>query len=141
MRIRLQNRHLVALIPFPEGMKLKGEMSRARSKFLTLVMASYGALHESELELLREYAICDAQGEPRMADDGSFSLKDGNAKEYMAERTKLFDEVAEIEGGTYTTHMEAMQAILAGYDGELAGEEAGMYDALMDAFEEARTDA
>jgi len=51
MRIHLKNHHLVPLVPFLQGMNLKGERSRARSKFLTLALEAYTALHESELDL------------------------------------------------------------------------------------------
>jgi hypothetical protein len=141
MKIKLQNRYVVSLVPFLQGMKLRGAESRARSKLLGLAMDVYGSLHESELELLREFAVCDGNGEPQMAEDGSFSLKDGNAAGYLTERDRLFSEVAEIEGGTYTTHLEVMRQVLADYDGELSGDEAALYDALMDAFEEEDADA
>jgi hypothetical protein len=140
MRIKLQNRHVVALMPFLQGLKLKGEQSRARSKFLNLAMGAYTSLHESELELLREYAVCGEDGEPLIAEDGSFSLRDGHANEYLVEREKLFSEVAEIEGGTYTSHLETMRSVLIDYAEELSGDEAALYDALMDAFEEVGAD-
>jgi hypothetical protein len=65
MRIKLQNQHIITLIPFLQNMKLRGEKSRARSKFLLLAMESFYSLHESEVELLKEYAeldeaLCDA---------------------------------------------------------------------------------
>jgi hypothetical protein len=141
MRIRLQNRHVILLVPFLQGMCLKGEQSRARSKFLALAMDAYASLHESEVELLREYAVLGEDGEPKVSEDGGFTLKDGCAKGYLAERDKLFSEVAEIEGGTYTSHLASMRQVLAGYDGELSGDEAALYDALMDAFEEVDSDA
>jgi hypothetical protein len=137
MRIKLQNRYLVPLIPFLQGMKLRGEQSRARSKFLALAMEAYADLHESELELLKEYAVPDADGNPKMAEDGGFTLKEDTAREYLAERDKLFSEVAEIEGGTYTAHLALMRQILADYDEDLDGENAALYDALCDAFDDA----
>ena len=137
MRIDLKNRHLVALVPFLRDMKLRGERSRARSKFLGLATTAYTALHESELELLREYAVLDDSGNPIAAGDGSYTLKKETAREYHAEREKLFDEMAEIEGGTYTGHLELMKTILLEYDGELEGDTAAMYDALCDSFEHA----
>ena len=140
MRIKLQNRHIIPLVPFLRDMKLKGEQSRARSKFLNLVMETYGALHESEVELLKEYAVLDEKGNPKMAEDGSFTLREAAAKEYLAEREKLFDEVAEIEGGTYTAHLALMKRILTDYAEDLDGENADLYDALMDAFEEGGND-
>ena len=135
MRIRLQNHYLVPLIPFLRGMKLRGARSRARSKFLALALEAYAALHESEVELLREYAVLDGDGNPLAAGDGSFSLKEGLAQEYLAERGKLFDEVAEIEGGTYAEHLKLMRQVLLEYDEELDGENAALYDALCEAFE------
>jgi len=134
MRIKLQNQHIVTLIPFLQGLKLKGERSRARSKFLSLAMESYYSLHESEVELLKEYAELDEAGEPKQGESG-FILKKETAMEYLVERDKLFTEIAEIEGGTYTSHLELMRQILADYDEELDGDNAALYDALCDAFE------
>jgi len=140
MHIKLQNRYIVTLIPFLEGMKLKSEKSRARSKFLALAAEAYASLHDSELDLLREYAVQDERGEPRQDESGKFTLRDNTAREYMVERDKLFSEVAEIEGGTYTAHLSLMRQALAEYDGELEGDNAALYDALCDAFDEAAID-
>jgi hypothetical protein len=134
MRIKLQNKHIVTLIPFLQSMKLRGERSRARSKFLEIAMKSYYSLHESEVELLKEYAVLDDLGELKQSENG-FTLKEETAREYLIERDKLFSEVAEIEGGTYTSHLELMRQILADYDEELDGDNAALYDALWDAFE------
>ena len=135
MRIKLQNKHLITLIPFLQGMKLKGERSRARSKFLSLATDAYYSLHESEVELLKEYAVLNESGEPKQKEDGSFTIREECLREYLTEREKLFNEIAEIEGGTYTSHLELMRQILADYDEELDGAEAALYDALCDAFE------
>ena len=67
-------------------------------------------------------------------------LKEETAREYLIERDKLFSEIAEIEGGTYTAHLELMRQILADYDENLSGETAVLYDALWDAFEEVKVD-
>ena len=137
MKIKLENRYIVPLVPFLQNMKLRGQKSRARSKFLALAMGVYGALHESELELLKEYAVLDGDGDPKANADGSYSLREDTAKEYLTEREKLFSEVAEIEGGTYAEHLALMRQILADYNEEMAGENAALYDKLCDAFEAA----
>ena len=134
MQLKLQNRHLVPLIPFLQGMKLKGERSRARSKFLAVALEAYAALHESELELLKEYAVLDDKGEPRADEDGSFRLREETAREYLLEREKLFNEVVEVS--LYTAHLSLMRQILADYDEDLDGDNAMLYDTLCDAFEE-----
>ena len=140
MKVKLQNRYIIPLVPFLQGMKLKGEDSRARSKFLNLVMEAYASLHESELELACEYAVTGADGQPVMDESGGFTLRPGVGTDYLTEREKLFSEVAEIEGGTYTAHLEVMRRILIEYDEVLDGENAQLYDALCDAFEEAGHD-
>jgi hypothetical protein len=134
MKIKLENKHIITLIPFLQGLKLKGERSRARSKFLALTMTSYESLHLSEVELLKEYAVLDESGE-LLQTDGAFTLKEETALEYHIEREKLFSEIAEIEGGTYTAHLELMRQILADYDEDLSGETASLYDALWDSLE------
>jgi len=139
MKIMLENRHIITLIPFLQSMKLRGERSRARSKFLALAMTSYESLHSSEVELLKEYAVLDESGE-LLQTDGAFTLKEETALEYHIEREKLFSEIAEIEGGTYTAHLELMRQILADYDEDLSGETASLYDALCDAFEGVKVD-
>jgi hypothetical protein len=133
MQIKLKNKYLIPLVPFLQGLKLKGERSRARSKFLALTMTAYTSLHDSEVELLKECAVLDENGEPKVGENG-FTLKDDSVKEYLTERQKLFDEIAEIEGGTYVSHLELMRQILADYDEELSGENAELYDVLCDAF-------
>jgi len=134
MKIKLENRHIITLIPFLQSMKLRGERSRARSKFLALAMTSYESLHLSEVELLKEYAVLDESGE-LLQTDGAFTLKEETALEYHIEREKLFSEIAEIEGGTYTAHLELMRQILDDYDEDLSGETATLYDALWDSLE------
>jgi hypothetical protein len=134
MKIKLENRHIITLIPFLQSMKLRGERSRARSKFLALAMTSYESLHSSEVELLKEYAVLDESGE-LLQTDGAFTLKEETALEYHIEREKLFSEIAEIEGGTYTAHLELMRQILDDYDEDLSGETATLYDALWDSLE------
>ena len=79
--------------------------------------------------------MLDESGEPKQKEDGSFTIREESLREYIAEREKLFNEIAEIEGGTYTSHLELMRQILADYDEELDGAEAALYDALWDAFE------
>jgi hypothetical protein len=136
MRIKLKNHHLVTLIPFLQGMKLKGERSRARSKFLDIAMKAYASLHESELALTKEYAVLDERGDPKVTENGNFVFDKDAIKDYLTEREKLFNEVAEIEGGTYAEHFTLMRQILLEYDETLDGDNAALYDALCDAFED-----
>ena len=135
MKIKLQNKFLPTLIPLLQGMKLKGEQSRARSKFLALAMNAYYSLHDSEIELLKEYAILDKLGEPLSDKEGGFTIKEDCLQEYFTERGKLFSEVAELQGATYTKHIELMRRILLDYDEELCSDNAALYDALLDAIE------
>jgi hypothetical protein len=50
---------LITLIPFLQGLKLKGERSRVRFNFLNLAMESYYSLHESEVKFHRR--LCESR--------------------------------------------------------------------------------
>lgn len=47
----------------------------------------------------------------------------------------LLEEEIIVEGGMYAKNLSEVQRILSEYDGVLSGEEAQIYDRLMDEFE------
>lgn len=136
--IRIENRYLPTLIPFLQSMKLAGAASRARSKLLAMAFTAFQDLATSEKELVAEYAVLDEQGQPVIAEDGSFDLKEpAQAPLYLAEREALLNEEAHLIGPTYSEHLAQLQNLLATYPVELTGYEAEVYDRLCDAVEAA----
>lgn len=135
--IQVQNRYLPTLIKFLEGMKLAGAQSRARSKLLAKIVDAYTDLAVSERELVKEYALLNEQGEPEIDAEGTFQLSDPNlAAEYVAARDALVAEHAVI-APAYAEHPTQLLELLTGYEVELSGDDAAVYDHLFDAVEQA----
>jgi hypothetical protein len=135
MKIKIQNMYISPAINLLQGMKLKGKNSRARSKFVKKLSGALKELQESQHDLLVEYSELDANGEP-IIENEKYKLKKGQKGEYTKEFETLSREEAEIEGGTYTGHLADCQKILDAYDEELSGQDAEVYDVLLDALEE-----
>lgn len=140
MKIILANEVLAPSVNFLGTIKLKGKDSRARTKLVNLLTQQVRELQESEQELIDEYAKTDENGKPEKAENGNAKIDPDRAKEYLAEHSKLMLEQVEIEGGTYVNHIDDCQKILEDYDGELEGQNAQAYDALLDAFEAAKSE-
>lgn len=138
MKIILANEVLAPAVNFLGTIKLKGKDSRARTKLVNLLTQQVRELQESEQELIDEYAKTDENGKPEKAENGNAKIDPDRAKEYLAEHSKLMLEQVEIEGGTYVNHIDDCQKILEDYDGDLDGQNAQAYDALLDAFEAAK---
>lgn len=138
MSIALENRYLPPLIPFLENMPLTGAQSRARSKLLGMVTLAFQGLALAERELVTEYATCDEDGQPIIAEDSTFTLVNHDrASEYVAAREELMSEGTILTGDTYQGHFQALQTLLAEYTQPLTGDEAAIYDHLCDAIDEA----
>lgn len=136
MEIKIENKYLTAVNNLLFNLKLKGKQTRARSKFLKLVLKKIEEFNEDEKTLVKEYAILDKEGEPIVIDD-RYDIKD--LKGYGKAVKELNDEVAIISGGEYVNSFEELKTVLDNLDIELEGADAVAYDLLMDAFEDAGT--
>lgn len=136
MKINLENFYLVPSINFLQALKLKGAQSRSRSKLVKLLTQSLTTLQEDERKLVEEYGHLDENGEVVKNDQGEVDIQPDRKAEWQQEHRKLLNEVAEIEGGTYVNHIDDCRQILLDYDGEMSGQDAEAYDALLDAFEQ-----
>lgn len=136
MKIELINIYLAPAITFLQGLQLKGEKSRARSKFVKLLQTAYTEFSESELALAKEYAVCDEEGMPILSKDNTLSFTTPQqSAEFLKERGKLEKETAVINSGTYVNHLEQLRTIFEEIDDVLSGEAAEVYDILYDALE------
>lgn len=137
MKIKIRNDKLQPVIFFMEGLELKPSLSRARTRFISLLRPHVDIFLEADKHLVESYAVKDEKGNVIFNNNGVFNLNPENAREFHEERRKLFLEIAEIEGGTYTTHLELLKQILDELDISLSGEKADAYDILCDAVDEA----
>lgn len=125
MKIILKNAELASAINFLQGMSLKASDSRHRSKFVKLLVKPYESLVEEEQTLAKEFNCIESEIAPT----------DEQKQLFRDEQTKLFNEEIVIEGGVFTKNIEELPRILGEFDGELSGNDAEIYDRLLDEFE------
>ncbi len=136
MSLIITNTDLQPIHTLLVGLPLAGAASRARSKLAAMVEAALESLAASELELVTEYASKNSAGEPVISQAGEISFPTTQAgREFLAERTKLMNEQAELSGQSYTTMAATLYEALMAYEQPLAGEAARAYDRLCDALE------
>ena len=118
--IKLKNKEITTAINFLDRMNLKPKDSRHRSKFVK-------QLNKALLELSEEEKTLQLKSDN--------DRKIDNVLAFNREQTILLEEEIIVEGGMYAKNLSEVQRILSEYDGVLSGEEAQIYDRLLDEFE------
>lgn len=136
MELKLKNLMLVPTHNFLQKLELKGKQSRARTKLTKLIYDQVATLSDSEVTLADEYGQTNADGKIIRNDNGMALISEDKLAEYNKEHTALLNETAEINGATYTEHLDDCRKFLEEYDQELSGKDADVYDNLLDAIEE-----
>jgi len=131
MKITLKNKELAPAINFLQGLKLKNADSRHRSKLVKLLVKAFEELSEEEQELLKKYDLLDNEGAIKESEEQDIT----KAKEFKKEQSVLMDEEVVIEGGMYAKNIDELPRILNEIDVELDGNEAEIYDRLLDEME------
>ena len=135
MKLTLRNEELVPAINLLDKMELKPYESRQRTKLLKLLEKAAAELGEEQAALLKECAVLNDSGEPKLYEGGTYTLLKDKVQWYHTESKKLLDEEVIIEGGTYSQNIKTFKGILESYDGTLSGEDAKIYDRLLDEYE------
>ncbi|EOH79272.1 DUF1617 family protein [Enterococcus casseliflavus] len=129
--IKLKNKEITTAINFLDRMNLKPKDSRHRSKFVKQLNKALLELSEEEKTLMNKFELIDSNGQLKSDND----RKIDNVLAFNREQTILLEEEIIVEGGMYAKNLSEVQRILSEYDGVLSGEEAQIYDRLMDEFE------
>lgn len=129
MEIELANKELAPAINFLQSMTLKAADSRHRSKLVKLLVQAYEELMTEEKALMEKLGLLNEKGDLRT------DLNSEETKEFKSEQKTLFDEKVIIEGGIYSKNIDELPRILNEFDGELSGQDAEIYDRLLDEME------
>lgn len=132
MKIKIQNIYLVHVYNLMHGLKLKGQQSRARSKFMKLLERKMKEYQEEMDEIVKRYAKLDDDENP-IINDGKYTILD--IKGYQKELTEVQEEYAAIDYSEFTSQVSIVESIMNGLEDELEGDTAEAYDHLLDAFE------
>ncbi|MBM7051704.1 DUF1617 family protein [Rothia sp. ZJ1223] len=138
--LKIRNHHLPAITGLLDGLELAGSASRARTKLHSALLAHLEALGVSEVELARQYATLNEDGEILLDEAGGFTLKDpGQASEFVTEHQALMNETVTVPS-LYEEQYGVLTKALVDYPGTFSGSDAITYDLLCDTLEEASTD-
>lgn len=129
--IKLKNKEITTAINFLDRMNLKPKDSRHRSKFVKQLNKALLELSEEEKTLMNKFELIDSNGQLKSDNDRKIE----NVLAFNREQTILLEEEIIVEGGMYAKNLSEVQRILSEYDGVLSGEEAQIYDRLLDEFE------
>lgn len=135
MKITLKNSELATTINFLKGIPVKGEDSRHRTKLKKQLELAFGELIEAEKELMSEYELLDENKELLAPEKQNVE----SVAKFKAQQNILMEEEVVIESGAYVKNFNEMPRILKAYEGELSGDEADIYDKLLDQMENQET--
>jgi hypothetical protein len=137
MKVEIENRYLGQAISLLFDLPLRGKQSRHRTKFVKLLNDRLKEVEEQRIQLAKEHAKKDENGEP-IANDGKFDIEDMDA--FKKDLEELYDEKMVIEGGDAQGMLKTVKDVLFNCDKEFSGQEAMLYDYLCDIFEEGAKD-
>ena len=126
----MKNRDLAKAINFLNSLNLKGKDSRSRSKFIRLLEKYFEELKDDELELLKEFDLLDENGNIKQDMDDTESIRLFNT-----EQEKLYSEKVVINCEDIIDRMNTLKEVLENLDTELSGDDAYIYDYLLDEME------
>lgn len=132
MKIKLRNKELGAAIHFLTEMNLVANKdSRHRSKLIKLLTPALEELITEEQKLIESCGIADDQGKllPPEKRDPEKTIA------FSKDQQILLNEEVVIDGGMFEKNLKELFRILNEYEGELSGEDAEIYDRLLDEFE------
>lgn len=130
MKITMKNKDLAKAINFLNSLNLKGKDSRSRSKFIRLLEKYFEELKDDELELLREFDLLDENGNIKQDTSDTDSIRLFNI-----EQEKLYSEQVVINCEDIIDRMNTLKEVLENLDTELSGDDAYIYDYLLDEIE------
>ncbi|MBO0413234.1 DUF1617 family protein [Enterococcus hulanensis] len=136
MQIILKNKELSSAINFLQSISLKAADSRHRSKLVSLLVKAYEEFSHYEKKLMDEFELLDENG--KLIDESKRVAEKVVA--FNKEQFALSEEEIFIEDGMFIKNLAEIPRILSEYDGELSGQDAEIYDRLLDEFEKNDTE-
>lgn len=122
-------------INFLRNIVAKGKTSLARSQAIVLLERKEKEFTEDRKLIIEEHAEKDSDGKPITNDDGTYKLSPEGNKDAGKLISELFEDYAVIEYGEYTSKLNDLEKFLHEYDGDVSGDDAQGFFALVTAFE------
>ncbi|WP_339145457.1 MULTISPECIES: DUF1617 family protein [unclassified Sutcliffiella] len=134
MKIKLKYAFIGEISTFLLNLSLKGKQNRHRVRFINTLQGKLKQVAAEEMELIKEFAGVDEEGNPKRSEKG-FDIQD--VQGFKQQQNELFEEEFVLEGGDNQGMLKTLKPIVLDYDGEVSGREAFVFDHLCEAFENA----
>lgn len=133
--IEFKNEELAAIANFLGDLKLKNKPSRGRSKLIKLLASKNQEYLDERDEERMPYFKKDENGNP-VVEDNKYVLEDESKKQELDKILKdIAAEKAVIDLTEHTEKIEALYRALENYEEVMTGEDALIYDTLLDQLE------
>lgn len=136
MKITLKYEFIGEIIDFLINLNMKGKKNRHRVRFVNNLKEKHKQIAAEEMELIKEYAGVDDEGQAKRTENGGFDIRD--IEGFKKQQDELFEEVFVLEGGDNHGMLKTMKSIVLDYDEEVNGRTAFVLDHLCEAFENAK---
>ena len=138
-KLVLQKVEAQPLAEFLQKPELKNKVARLRNKFVKKLTAIVAELDEERIELCKEHADKDENGEA-IVNDNQYQVQDLEA--LNADIQDLYKEEVAIEVGEYSNNFEPLFEYLESddFDYPLSGQDDACYNRLLDIWEDAQED-
>ena len=113
------------------------KLNRSKNKLLELIDKKMNELEHDRVEILKEFADKNENGEPIENEDGTYKLNKSNDREANEQVKVLLEEDVCINYGEYSSRIKEFMEYLDNYDGELDGRTGQAVYWLLEAYDEA----
>lgn len=138
-KLILQKSEAQPLVEFLQKPELKNKVARLRNKFVKKLTAITTELDEERIDLCKEHADKDENGEA-IVNDNQYQVQD--LETLNADIQDLYKEEVAIEVGEYSNNFEPLFEYLESdaFDFLLSGQDDACYNRLLDMWEDAQED-
>lgn len=134
--LKFKNSEIETVVNFLEKLPLKTKASRARTLLINKLNEKFGDYVAFQKELLDEYGKKQDSGELFQDEQGNFYWDADKVDEANEAMNELGDDIVYIDTVEYRPNMKFLTLSLEDLDMELSGNDAIIYDQLMDQLEE-----
>jgi len=139
MTIKFQYKHLKGVADFLlNQVSTKGKKNIHRMRVVNALNQQHNNYAKEELELIKEYADTDEQGELIPREGGGFKIAPSNAKVCNEAIQSLSGEYFTIDDSNLESALKTVEKLVNDFDKELVGHPAEMHYILSEAFENAK---
>lgn len=132
--IKIKNKYLNDVANFLlNSVSAKGKENIHRMRVVKALQEKHKEVSEEEVELLKEYAGTDENGDIKRNEQGNFDVKD--VKGFNEAHKALFNEYFVIDDANLESALETVKKLINDYDEELSGKQAEAHFILSEAFE------